>query len=198
MLALAAGSFATSLYLAWRLGWRTTDLVWGLWLSSLSVGYATLLAGMGGVWWRSRGLRLSPWIAVGGWLAFSLHFLALHWIAVQILPTAFPLDQVRETTGYAAFWRVLWSSYWPVVVLTLIADADVIGNAVRRYDKVSPYLNLFRIIMLAIPATFIGLLGYFTGLFTIDHIACYVLVSLFMFSPWRFGRELEPAPGGAA
>jgi len=35
-------AFAAGLVVAGMLGWRTTDLVWSLWLSSLVVGYATI------------------------------------------------------------------------------------------------------------------------------------------------------------
>jgi hypothetical protein len=193
-LAVAVGGIGTSLYFAWRFGWRTTELMWGFWLSSLIVGYATLLAGMCGVWWRSRDLGLSRWFAVAGWLLFTLHFLFLHWVGALVLPMAFPSELTRGGVFDPDFWRVLWSTYWPVVALTFVAEADVVWGALHRYDKVSPYLNLVRIIVLAIPATFIGLAGFFTGWFTIDHIACYALVSLFLFSPWRFGHALEPAP----
>jgi len=44
-------AFAIGLGLAWFLRWETTDLVWSLWLSSLVVGYATI------VWTITSGLR---------------------------------------------------------------------------------------------------------------------------------------------
>ncbi|MBW7895238.1 MAG: hypothetical protein H3C27_09015 [Opitutaceae bacterium] len=44
-------AFAGGLSLAWLLDWETTDLVWSLWLSSLVVGYATIL------WFATEHLR---------------------------------------------------------------------------------------------------------------------------------------------
>jgi hypothetical protein len=50
--------FAIGLWLAWALDWQTRDLVWGLWLSSLVIGYASIVYGLG-VFWRhpNRGWR---------------------------------------------------------------------------------------------------------------------------------------------
>src|SRR5687767_11809096 len=48
---LDAVAFAIGLGLAWALKWRTTDLVWSLWLSSLVIGYALI------VWTVSAPLR---------------------------------------------------------------------------------------------------------------------------------------------
>lgn len=44
-------AFAGGLSLAWLLDWKTADLVWSLWLSSLVVGYATIL------WFATEHLR---------------------------------------------------------------------------------------------------------------------------------------------
>lgn len=35
--------FGTAIFLAWWLDWKTADLVWSLWLSSLLLGYLTIL-----------------------------------------------------------------------------------------------------------------------------------------------------------
>ena len=38
-------AFVTGLAVAWLLEWRTGDLVWSMWLSSLVVGYAMIVQG---------------------------------------------------------------------------------------------------------------------------------------------------------
>lgn len=185
-------SFAASLALAWHEGWRTTDLVWGLWLSSLVVGYVTLLAGMIGLGWRhgrERAGVILPWLGAG---FFSLHFFGLHWLIASVLPMAFPLEAARGGVWRLSFWTTVGAAYWPVVALTFVARGDVVLGAVRHFDEVSPYLNLVRLLLLIIPCTMLGLLGYFTGLFTIDQFVGYAFVSLVFFSPWRIGRDLEP------
>lgn len=191
-LGLGCASFAASLALAWREGWRTTDLVWGLWLASLGVGYLTLLAGMIGAGWRHSRGRAGAVLAALGAGFFSLHFFGLHWFVACVLPMAFPLEAARGGVWRVDFWATLGGGYWPVVALTLAAEWDVVAGAGRRFDPVSPYLNLVRLIVLVIPCTLLGLIGYFSGLFTIDHVIGYFLVSLVFFSPWRIGRELEP------
>ncbi|MBN1779567.1 hypothetical protein JW948_00440 [bacterium] len=40
--------FAAIVYLAWWFGWETADLAWGLWISSLTVGYSLILASIFG------------------------------------------------------------------------------------------------------------------------------------------------------
>ncbi len=40
-------AFAAGLGMAWAFGWQAKDLVWGLWLSSLVVGYTTIVVGIG-------------------------------------------------------------------------------------------------------------------------------------------------------
>src|SRR5436305_580384 len=40
---LDAVAFVAGLAVAWWAGWNTSDLVWSLWLSSLVVGYSTII-----------------------------------------------------------------------------------------------------------------------------------------------------------
>jgi hypothetical protein len=61
-------AFAIGLGVAWALRWRTTDLIWSLWLSSLVVGYALIVWALAepalellGIGWAHRdAVRASP------------------------------------------------------------------------------------------------------------------------------------------
>lgn len=45
---LEIGSFAVTMILAIFYGWTAKDLLWSLWISSLTIGYSTILAGIAG------------------------------------------------------------------------------------------------------------------------------------------------------
>jgi hypothetical protein len=108
-------AFAAGLAMAWRARWTTTDLVWSLWLSSLVVGYATI------VWTifrpavdiargvrRDRGLMVQlstqskVWSGAGGLVLFAgglivlafftIHFGMFHYVHSQFLGSFFPID----------------------------------------------------------------------------------------------------------
>jgi hypothetical protein len=108
-------AFAAGLAMAWRARWTTTDLVWSLWLSSLVVGYATI------VWtifrpvvdiargaWRDRALMVQlstqskVWSGAGGLVLlagglivltfFTIHFGMFHYVHSQFLASFFPID----------------------------------------------------------------------------------------------------------
>jgi hypothetical protein len=107
------------------LDWQTTDLVWSLWLGSLVLGYATILAvpaagivaGFRAI--KATGEALSKlWLpilvgSVGGlfFLAFfSLHFCGFHAGHSVFLQQFFPLDGMPRDGFGAAFMNppLLW------------------------------------------------------------------------------------------
>lgn len=109
-------AFAAGLVMAWWARWTAADLVWSLWLSSLVVGYATI------VWtilrpaveiargaWRDRALtaqllaQTSLWSAAAAGLVlvvvglfmlafFTVHFGMFHYVHSQFLASFFPID----------------------------------------------------------------------------------------------------------
>jgi len=118
-------AFAVGLGCAWWFGWQTTDLVWSLWLSSLVVGYATLVwviarktVDIGGGVWRapdaSFGARaLITAIASGGGLFtlafFTIHFGGFHFVHSVFLGQFFPLEHhVPSVAAYAEVFRNYW------------------------------------------------------------------------------------------
>ncbi|WP_460237443.1 DUF6498-containing protein [Aurantivibrio plasticivorans] len=119
-------AFLLGLGCAWGLSWTTTDLVWSLWLSSLVVGYLTIVSIIAsGVYigWRvmehpefpsdKRGLALG----IGGFVGifflgfFTLHFCGFHAGHATFLASFFPLDGVESNTFGRAFMNpvLLWN-----------------------------------------------------------------------------------------
>ena len=106
-------AFALGLAVAWRFNWKTADLVWSLWLGSLTLGYLTILSFIGagvyvGIYVISRpefpARKRLPVVLAGtaGVLFllgfFSLHFGAFHSGHAAFLAVFFPLDGVLPET----------------------------------------------------------------------------------------------------
>lgn len=104
-------AFAFGLAVARWAGWNTGDLIWSLWLSSLVVGYSTIVwiigqpaVAMAMVIWRSRADPLSSvrtvlllWaliLLVAGFMLafFTVHFGGFHYVHSQLLLHFFPID----------------------------------------------------------------------------------------------------------
>lgn len=103
-------AFALGLAVARWSGWNTGDLVWSLWLSSLVVGYSSIVwaicqvaIGVADVAWRSRdqtaadsGAPVRLWLLIGAvalfFLAFfTVHFGGFHYVHSQFLISFFPI-----------------------------------------------------------------------------------------------------------
>jgi hypothetical protein len=137
-------AFALGLGVAWALRWRTTDLIWSLWLSSLVVGYALIVWSLAepalellGLGWLHRDVvRASPaakdprQIAalvaialVGGafYLAFfTVHFGGFHFIHAQFLLSWYPLGEGFNAMNRATLAEVL-HRYWGALPSAFLA-----------------------------------------------------------------------------
>lgn len=118
-------AFVLGLAVARALGWSARDLVWSLWLSSLVLGYLTILATIaGGVWvgagvlrepgfppeQRGRARLLAGGVALFVLGFFSLHFCGFHAGHATFLSFFFPLPGVPAATFMDAFMNpfLLW------------------------------------------------------------------------------------------
>jgi hypothetical protein len=112
------GAFGIGLLLARWFHWQAADLIWSLWLSSLVLGYATILSTIvGGAYVGAavlshpqfpsdkKLLAISCGAAAGVFFLgfFSVHFGAFHAIHASFLQNFFPLEQVEERVFTAGF-----------------------------------------------------------------------------------------------
>lgn len=137
---LDAAGFAAGLLLAWRQGWKTTDLVWSLWLSSLVVGYALIVWRIVGPacvelpqLWRDRALlkQSSALTAVGMLLLvfaglfmlgfFTVHFGGFHFGHSIFLAGFFPLVPDDGVPPWATY-ELVWSRYWIWLPVAFLAE----------------------------------------------------------------------------
>ena len=127
--------FVLGLVLAYTQGWQTRDLVWSLWLSSLVIGYATILVAIGSGMWMGRRVlsrdEVSNSVRVPGMIGgafmglfllgfFSLHFCGFHAGHSVFLNSFFPLDSLGREGFGDAFMNPL--ALWKGVFTKLMGD----------------------------------------------------------------------------
>jgi len=149
------------LSLAYFLKWETRDLVWSLWLSSLVLGYLTLLSALAGgsyiglLMIRSREIELRQSIpvllngtAVGLFLFcfFSLHFCGFHAGHSVFLNQFFPIEDLPKEGFGDAFmnppllwimvFRRLLKPYGLFLIAAIIAERNhVFQPLIRALDS---------------------------------------------------------------
>lgn len=190
--------------LAWFNQWEARDLIWSLWLSSLVVGYATIVISIyGSVSGRAapdgpmRAAGYLPvWMRLAGGLFmlafFTVHFGAFHFVHSVFLNMFFPVGATvsgRPEPAAATYWLVL-TSYWPFVLATAVAERGQLWRASRKMDMAQPYKNVIRMHLL---------LFFFAGAAALkfDSFLIYTVVLLVYFFPARLlrGRRAEAPPG---
>lgn len=140
--------FALGLGVARIAGWTATDLVWSLWLSSLVVGYATIVwiivrpgADIARGAWRHRALAAkvitehrrgalvgASILLVGGLFMlafFTIHFGGFHYVHSQFLNAFFPIDGTAAgrggTAGLSTYLEVA-ERYWQFLPCAFLAE----------------------------------------------------------------------------
>ena len=135
-------AFVLGLGLAWYFRWKTGDLVWSLWLSSLVVGYAMILWNVSAPLREllgnmasdpSRGeaplvgkalvISLAAGGTVFGLLFFTVHFGGFHFVHSVFLNAFFPVLEARsgELVDFAVYAEV-FERYWWFLPSALLAE----------------------------------------------------------------------------
>ncbi|HEY5551470.1 MAG TPA: DUF6498-containing protein [Opitutaceae bacterium] len=213
--------FAIGLGLAWTLDWQTRDLVWGLWLSSLVIGYLSIVLGiLGGINRMVVDNHPIGWlIGLGGGMFmlafFTVHFGGFHFVHSVFLNQFFPISP--ETTGSfgpgASGYFLVLANYWPWLFAAALAERAVLAKAWRgivpnepRKDKPHPmakpgfnpgaaYVNVVRMHLLIFFFAGVAFAG-------IESFAIYAVVYAVYFFPWSLTKEWfaarrEPAGKGS-
>jgi len=150
--------------------WGVADMVWSLWITSLTLGYGYLLAGItsnaisGGFSIRDSivskifGLAIPEVINIVlllfgilfQILFFSLHFGLFHFVHSIFLNDFFPIidRSFEQPIDFIRFITISISLYWPVILFTLFAT-------LRRFQRIfllaekdfikRPYINVIKI-----------------------------------------------------
>ena len=148
-LALDLFAFAGTVACATIFRWEARDVIWGLWISSLTVGYATIVSTIvRGVRQVLGGYRVLAIIGALGALAFfSVHFGMFHFVHAVFLNGFFPLvegsDQFPDFLGMVVRSTAL---FWPLIVASLLSRlSDVFPSSPAPSGKdafAAPYSNV--------------------------------------------------------
>ncbi len=153
-------AFAGGLAVAWWWGWSTTDLVWSLWLSSLVVGYATIVwtilrpalaigRGMTGAALSTdpsappaARVAVGAAVMLGGGLLllafFTVHFGMFHYVHSQFLITFFPIEGSGgggATAGASTYLEVA-RRYWAFLPMAIVAERAGFAQAAPAAKRV--------------------------------------------------------------
>jgi hypothetical protein len=141
------GAFAGGLALAWWQQWQARDLIWSLWLSSLVVGYSSILWSVG----RLAAASVSSLLPARGRTAangattdgptggaaagvivfavfllgfFTFHFGMFHFVHSVFLNTFFPVDGTPGFPSLHAYATVV-RRYWSFLPAAFVAERAI-------------------------------------------------------------------------
>jgi hypothetical protein len=194
-IALGIAGFLISVAAAYVFQWTIADLVWSLWLASLTVGYATLLVQLFGPFvYTPAGdsaptlgarLKYAPF-ALFFVVFFTVHFGGFHYGQRVFLRNLLPLEQGDDLWSLAA-------AFWPMVLSISLSRKD--GFAIKHsmlkgmldpndngrtlvLSMFRPYIYVFKMHLLILPLMLLSFVGEHTS-FTV-----YVLVLAVYFFPF--------------
>ena len=217
-------AFGIGLSLAWWLKWKTTDLVWSLWLSSLLVGYAMIVNNLIGgavrlgLEARSNGGSLGASAAIFGVAAFgaafllvffTVHFGFFHLIHSVFLNSFFPIASTRGFPSFAAY-REVFLRYWYFVPVAALAERQAFlprrppaasvpaGDVSQRLASMrsgDAMMQPYLNVIRMHMLIFFFAFAHFVGL---ENFYVYAVVYAVYFFPWRIfkrvGGEAKGAP----
>jgi len=188
-----------SLALAWFLKWEVRDLVWSLWLSSLLVGYLTIILTIFGPMltsFRNDTHEISAAVAVGGGLFmllfFTVHFGMFHFVHSVFLNMFFPVlpGTPKGFPGAGIYYEVLKGG-WPFVLGAVVSERANLRQSVAKTNVMGPYKNVIRMHLL---------IFFFAGAAAVklDSFIIYAVVLCVYFFPFKLMFGKEPRSDGNA
>jgi hypothetical protein len=132
-------AFAGGLAVAWFAQWQTRDLVWSLWLSSLVVGYATLIwlltaplrEFLANAFARKEAGHTGVKLAVGGLIGagvmaglafFTFHFGMFHFVHSVFLNQFFPIVEWNQGMPLPEHYLEVVRRYWIFLPAAFLAE----------------------------------------------------------------------------
>ncbi len=210
-------AFAIGIGAAWWTGWDTLTLVWSLWLSSLVVGYLSILIGIAGTIGQTRAslrnglpdlpnasaatlarLAIPLSLLYGTFLLafFSLHFGGFHWGHSVFLNMFFPIDGSDPLTRSPMprsdeYLRVLKTCWW-FIPLSLVAERTRLFGIAATEDSrtVNPHDERMSAPYRNVMRLHLLIFFFAFATFTdIGDIWVYLLVYAVYFFPWQSVRR---------
>ena len=201
--------FAGTVVLAVLNDWQTRDLIWSLWLSSLTVGYAVLITNiMKMTFWPGRfsGYMMKDTfkpessvivrMLAGSFLFgfFSIHFIGFHLghavFLHQFVPLVPLMGETTDTEGSDRAVRFLktLASFWPFALTSAISLRDVFLQSSGQLNFGQPYVSVVKMHAMIFVLIFADL-SHVGG----QRILMFVLLFLYFF-PWTIAKDLLRKP----
>jgi hypothetical protein len=201
--------FGLGLATAWYFGWQTRDLVWTLWLSSLVIGYATIVLGIAGGVRRLTATATPAGVALAlagaGFLLafFTVHFGLFHVVHSVFLNLFFPLVPAASGNPTPTIGRYVstMAGYSPWLLAAAVAERTALVEAWRAepkpgakslvaFDPGSAYRNVIRMHLL---------IFFFAGasILKLENLWVYAVVYVVYFFPWRLLKRTTRADAAA-
>jgi len=183
-LALDLFAFAGTVACATIFRWEARDVIWGLWISSLTVGYATIVSNI------VRGVRgvlggykvLAVFGGLGALAFFTFHFGMFHLVHAVFLSGFFPLAESGDGPfNFPSTIATSASAFWPLIVASFVSRlSDIFPGSPAPSGKDSfaaPYANVIRMHLL---------IFVFAGLHMADlsRLAILPVLAAYFF-PWK-------------
>lgn len=173
------------------------NVVWGMWLSSLVLGYAYIVWSIGRWVFALKGGAFVGGVFSGVFLLgfFTFHFGMFHFGHAIFLNDFFPIPVSGERTGlflsFDHYWWVI-SHYWWFLLIALLSERSAFmepraplpkepGNtakALRKVNLMKPYAKVVRLHILIFVFAFADTVGLTQALILVIIHAAYFL-------PWR-------------
>lgn len=173
-LAWSIVSAVGALLLAWWFSWRARDLAWSLWLSSLLLGYVTMVVSLlrGG----------NPAWSLAKLVFFTFHFGFFHFVHSAFLSFLLPIDGVGEGPSAELYASVV-RDYWPMVLASGLATIPRLRRPHPEIDGViSAYMGVLRLHLMIFVLVGMSFLGA-------DHLLTFALVYLLSLLPLEARME---------
>jgi len=182
------------------LRWEVRELVWGLWLSSLVIGYATIVLSIGRQYWFTKEPAvkgefhgaarvvvrlLTIFLGLFALAFFTVHFGGFHLGHGAFLNQFFPVTPAdgSDVFAYLGALPTIVALGWPMVFGSAISSRNDLMNADSDAGMMRPYLNVVRMHLLIF--VFAG-----AAAANLDQRWLYLIVLLFYFFPFREVRRL--------
>jgi hypothetical protein len=186
-------AFLLTVFCAVVFRWEAKDLIWGLWISSLCVGYAFIVRIIiGGVMARPKIVPLAAALAGAGFMLmfFSFHFGMFHFVHSVFLNLFFPLTPMKDGfPNIFLFAGLALKVYWPIVLANLLVKwpdfQEVKFDLKGAKDlMMKPYSSVMKIHMLIF--VFAGM-----SFLHINRFAIYPILVFFFFPMELFLKKKE-------
>ena len=200
-------AFVLGLALTWFLRWEVRDLVWSLWLSSLVIGYATIVISIARGAGKLTGAAAESGTNVPTWfksatvfgallllLFFTFHFGVFHLVHSVFLNLFFPVEGDGTFSGFGPgshagrdfpsvhMYLTVLGRYWPFLLSAVIAERHSLLNAAPSLDMMGPYRNVLRMHLLIFFFAFSAFLH-------LQSFLVYLVVFAVYFFPFRLFRR---------